>query len=112
QKHSLDVLLVEFLRIVFWFNPLLLLYKKAIQLNHEFLADEAVYSKFQDKAVYQWLIFSKISGNEAGLSISSPFNLSSTKSRLIMMGKSSSSLKTNLLKTISFVIAGILTVFL
>lgn len=112
QKHSWDILLVEFLSIAFWFNPLLLLYKNAIRLNHEFLADAAVNSKFRDKAVYQRLIFRKVSGNEAGLSISSPFSFSSTKSRLIMMGKSSSSLKTKLLKTISFVIAGTLTVLL
>jgi beta-lactamase regulating signal transducer with metallopeptidase domain len=112
QKHSWDILFVEFLRSVFWFNPLLLLYKKAIQLNHEFLADAAVNSRFQDKAVYQWLLFNKFCGKEAGLSISSPFNFSSTKSRLIMMGKSSSSLKTNLLKSISILIAGFLMVFL
>lgn len=112
QKHSWDILLVEFLRTVFWFNPLLLLYKRAIQLNHEFLADAAVNSKFQDKTVYQWLLFNKFSGNKAGFSISSPFNFSFTKSRLIMMGKSSSSLKTSLLKSISILIAGFLMVFL
>jgi bla regulator protein BlaR1 len=109
QKHSWDILLVEILRIAFWFHPLLLLYKRAIQLNHEFLADAAVTTKFQDKTSYQWLLLHKASLNQAGLSISSPFNFSSTKSRLIMMGKSSSSLKTRLLKASSFVIAGVLT---
>jgi len=112
QKHSWDIFLVEFLRIVFWFNPLYLLYKKAIQLNHEFLADAAVNAEFKEKAAYQWLLFSKFSGNEVGLSLSSPFSFSSTKSRLIMMGKSSSSLKTNLLKSFSILIAGFLMVFL
>lgn len=112
QKHSWDILLVEFLRIVFWFNPILLLYKRAIQLNHEFLADAAVNSKFQNRRVYQWLLFNKSSGNKIGFSISSPFNFSFTKSRLIMMGKSSSPLKTNILKSISILIAGFLMVFL
>jgi len=42
QKHTLDILFIEVLQIVFWFNPLLIFYKKAIKLNHEFLADEAV----------------------------------------------------------------------
>lgn len=112
QKHSWDILLVEIFRVAFWFNPLLLLYKKAIQLNHEFLADAAVNVKFQDKTGYQWLLFNKASINQAGLSISSPFNFSSTKSRLIMMGKSSSFLKTSLLKTTCVVIAGILTILL
>jgi len=112
QKHSWDILLMESLRIIFWFNPLFLLYKKAIQLNHEFLADAAVNSTFQDKPFYQWLLFNKISGHKADMSISSPFNFSSTKRRLIMMGKASSSLKINLLKTISVVMTGFLMVFL
>src|SRR5690606_36105899 len=75
-------------------------------------ADAAVNARFQDKTGYQWLLFDKISGSDAGLSISSPFNFSSTKRRLIMMGKSSASLKTNFLKTTSIFIAGFLTVFL
>src|SRR5690606_16609923 len=112
QKHSWDILLVEILKTVFWFNPLLLLYKRAIQLNHEFLADAAVNKTFQDKIGYQWLLFNKASGGRADLSLSSPFNLSSTKSRLIMMGKSSSMRKTRLLKIFSFVIAGTLTILL
>ncbi|MBE9466357.1 TonB family protein [Dyadobacter subterraneus] len=39
QWHSIDILLVEILKIVFWFNPVLLLYKKSLQEVHEFLAD-------------------------------------------------------------------------
>src|SRR5690606_18577487 len=42
QKHSLDILFIEALQILFWFNPLVYLYKKAIKLNHEFLADQKV----------------------------------------------------------------------
>lgn len=39
QRHSCDILFIEILKCVFWFNPILVLYKKAIELNHEFLAD-------------------------------------------------------------------------
>lgn len=112
QKHSWDILLVEFLKIVFWFNPLYLLYKQAIQLNHEFLADEAVNATFREKTAYQWLLLNKTSGKQVALSMSSPFNFSATKSRIIMMGKFSSPLKTNLLKSVSIMIAAFLTVFL
>ncbi len=41
QWHSVDVLLVEVLRVVFWFNPVLILYKKSLQQVHEYLADAA-----------------------------------------------------------------------
>jgi bla regulator protein BlaR1 len=112
QKHSWDILLVEFLKVVFWFNPLYILLKQAIQLNHEFLADEAVNATFREKTAYQWLLLNKTSGRQVNLSMSSPFNVSSTKQRIIMMGKFTSSLKTNLLKSISLVLVGCLTVFL
>ena len=56
QKHTLDVLFVEILQIVFWFNPLLLFYKRAIKLNHEFLADQAVNAQFQSVKNYQNLL--------------------------------------------------------
>ncbi|WP_154856716.1 M56 family metallopeptidase [Cyclobacterium xiamenense] len=112
QRHSWDILFVEVLKVVFWFNPVFLLYKKAMQLNHEFLADAAVIAKYRNKAAYQWLLIHKISGNEAAISISSPFNFSATKRRLIMMGQSSSFLKTMLFKSIGVIVAGFLMVFL
>ncbi|REA56362.1 hypothetical protein DSL64_27085 [Dyadobacter luteus] len=42
QKHSYDIILIELLKVVFWFNPVLWLYKKSLQEVHEFLADEEV----------------------------------------------------------------------
>ncbi|WP_149304576.1 M56 family metallopeptidase [Pareuzebyella sediminis] len=42
QKHSIDIILVELLQIIFWFNPLFYMTKRAMKLNHEFLADQAV----------------------------------------------------------------------
>lgn len=42
QLHSFDVLVIEFLKVIFWFNPLMYMFKHAIQLNHEFLADDIV----------------------------------------------------------------------
>ena len=45
QRHSIDVLFIEFLQVVLWFNPFIYLINKAIKLNHEFLADRAVLGK-------------------------------------------------------------------
>ena len=42
QYHSLDVLFIELLKIVFWFNPVLWFYKQSVQEVHEFLADDEV----------------------------------------------------------------------
>jgi len=40
QYHSLDILFIELLKAVFWFNPVLWFYKRSIQEVHEFLADK------------------------------------------------------------------------
>jgi TonB family protein len=45
QYHSLDVMLIEIIKTVFWFNPALWFYKKSIQEIHEYLADEQAPNK-------------------------------------------------------------------
>jgi hypothetical protein len=52
QKHSYDILLMEILQIFFWFNPIIFFYRKAIQLNHEYLADEAVINNSHNISTY------------------------------------------------------------
>ncbi len=41
QKHTADILFMELLQVLLWFLPLVYLLKKAVRLNHEFLADSA-----------------------------------------------------------------------
>jgi len=86
QKHSFDVLFIELLQALFWFNPILGLYKKAIRVNHEFLADEAVIATFNDVKHYQLLLLNKISPDN-NISLTSSLNYRVTKKRLIMMTK-------------------------
>jgi biopolymer transport protein ExbD len=87
QKHSLDILFIEFLKIIFWFNPLLYLYKHAIALNHEYLADEVVLSKGTVVKNYQRLLLKTMEGSTIH-GLSSSFNFSLTKRRLQMMNQS------------------------
>jgi len=89
QKHSLDILFVESLQIVFWFNPILYIYRKALLLNHEFLADEAVIQAHTDVSVYQLLLLEKASLQTSPM-ITNMFNYSITKKRLLMMTKRNS----------------------
>mgnify|MGYP003634083096 CR=1 FL=1 len=88
EWHSLDVLLIEILKIVFWFNPVFNFYKKVIQLNHEFLADSSVADKSTNLQFYQQLLL-KYSSHASTLSLTSNFNYSLTKKRLVMMTKKS-----------------------
>jgi bla regulator protein BlaR1 len=56
QKHTIDVLILEVIQIVFWINPFFILLKKAVQLNHEFLADERVINQHKNTFQYQHLL--------------------------------------------------------
>lgn len=89
QKHSWDILFIEFLGIIFWYLPLIYLYKRAIKLNHEFLADEAVISSYQNISFYQQMLLNMLSTNNSS-SLASQINYSLTKKRFAMMTKNTS----------------------
>lgn len=86
QKHSLDKVFIEFIQVLWWFNPILPLYKKAIYTNHEFLADECVNDQYGNIERYQTLLMNNcVCTDNAG--IANQFNFQITKKRLIMMTK-------------------------
>lgn len=97
QKHTLDVLVIELLKTLFWFNPLFYFYKHAIQLNHEFLADESALNLSIDAVSYQELLLQKVSLGPQ-LSLASHLNFSLTKKRFIMMTKTTTKSKALVLK--------------
>tara|TARA_R110002126_G_C10410815_1_gene496595 strand:- start:5 stop:1225 length:1221 start_codon:yes stop_codon:yes gene_type:complete len=99
QKHTLDILFIEIVNVLFWFNPILILYKRAIKLNHEFLADEVVNKQFNSVSYYQEILL-QIASNQSKIALASPINYLITKKRLIMMTKNESKAKI-ILKTAS-----------
>jgi bla regulator protein blaR1 len=101
QRHSIDILLVELIMVFAWINPLLFLFRKAIMLNHEYLADDAVVNTFKNTDSYRLLIFNTVSQSN-NLILSSPFNYLTTKKRLIMMTKNTSR-KVAILKKIALI---------
>lgn len=84
QKHTWDILFMELAGAFYWFNPVIVLYKRAIRLNHEFLADRYVTDRRGDVSDYQRLLLDWLTGGPAPL-LASGFNYSQTKKRLIMM---------------------------
>jgi bla regulator protein BlaR1 len=89
QCHSADIILIELVQIFCWFNPLLLFYRNAIRLNHEFIADAAALEASHNLTSYQSLLLN-MAGQLKSLNITSQFNYSITKKRLIMMTKTTS----------------------
>ena len=83
QKHSIDVIFIEIMLCVFWFNPAFYFYRKAIVTNHEFLADEVVLSQNNDIISYQKLILDELISEK--ILFTHPFNLHNTKKRIVMM---------------------------
>ncbi|HLR31068.1 MAG TPA: M56 family metallopeptidase [Fodinibius sp.] len=92
QKHTLDILFVELLKLIFWFNPILYFYKKAILLNHEFLADEAVISRGAAVSEYQTLLLNTLMAHPAGR-LTNNFDCPITKKRFNMMTQTTSRLR-------------------
>jgi hypothetical protein len=99
QKHTLDILFIETLKMLFWFNPIFIFYKKAIQLNHEFLADEKVVKSYNNVPFYQNLLLSVANAN-SNYYLASNLNYSITKKRLIMMTKTTSASRSMLKKLV------------
>ena len=52
QWHSLDVIIMELMVIIKWFNPLIYLFRNSLKQTHEFIADKYVTEKMVDKVTY------------------------------------------------------------
>jgi BlaR1 peptidase M56 len=89
QWHTIDVLIIRFFCILFWFNPFIWLYKKAILLNLEFIADSEASKIISDKKAYQ-LTLLKITTHENCVAITNPFYQSLIKKRIVMLNKNQS----------------------
>ncbi|MDY6801928.1 MAG: M56 family metallopeptidase [Bacteroidota bacterium] len=106
QLHSLDLIIIEVIIILFWFNPFIYWYRKSIREVHEFLADEAVLKKGFDKLSYQQLLFKQASGSRfMGLTSSFSYSLSKNRLKMFTMMKSKNSSKIKLALAIPLAIA-------
>jgi TonB family protein len=84
QKHWFDLLLVELLCMIQWFNPFVWMYVRFIRQNHEYLADEVALQRTSDPAVYRAVLLNQIVGAPV-VSLTNSFNYSPNKKRFNMM---------------------------
>ena len=99
QAHSVDIIIIELIRIFYWFNPALLLFDRAIRENHEYLADNGVLKDSDDSTDYADKLISFITSNR-NVPLTSGFNPSLTKKRLVMISKSKPGLSVKRMKII------------
>jgi len=86
QRHSLDVILAELIRVVCWFNPVIHLIQKHLKQIHEYQADVHV-CKSHDKHLYAYLLQSH-QWKKFNLPLGNSISGSSINKRIKMMKKS------------------------
>lgn len=84
QFHSIDVLISKVCCALFWINPIIWLYRKAMLQNLEFIADNHSLEQIESKYEYQKTLL-KVVANQQSLSITNPFYQSLIKKRIIML---------------------------
>lgn len=115
QRHTADVLFIEIARAALWFNPVLWLYKRALQEVHEFLADRAASDRATTDRVtteptdyaHQLVAYAL---NVAPTALTTPFvSVSTLKQRIIMLQKPQSRRRALLGYALVLPLAGLLT---
>jgi TonB family protein len=90
QWHSVDILLIELVMIINWFNPVVYLYRLAIKHIHEFIADRQALRSGTNKAEYALLLLNQTFNMPAHRLVNPFFNHSLLKQRIMMLHKSRS----------------------
>lgn len=84
KHHSWDLILFSVVAILHWFNPLVWMVKKELQLIHEYEADNEVLRQGIDASEYQLLLIQKAVGPKL-YSMANSFNQHKLKNRITMM---------------------------
>ncbi len=86
--HSVDVMLVEIMSIIFWCSPMVYFYKKSMKTVHEYLADAVVLQTTPTKKYGHLLLRQSQSGMQ--IALANHFFHSQLKQRIVMMTRSKS----------------------
>ena len=89
--HSLEILVVDILSSLQWFNPAIWMLRSDLRELHEYEADDAVLRAGTNIKEYQYLLIRK-AVSKSGYSVANSFNHSILKNRITMMSKSRSPL--------------------
>lgn len=89
SHHSIDLLFVECILWLHWFNPAIWLLKRELKDIHEYQADKGVLTQGVDATKYQLLLVKKAVGSSL-YTLANSFNHSKIKKRITMMLKGKS----------------------
>ena len=88
-RHTIDLIFIDLLCCLQWFNPVMWLFRRELRSVHEFQADAAVVNSGINAKNYQILLIKKAAGRNWS-SVVSSLNHSNLKNRIAMMSKKSS----------------------
>jgi TonB family protein len=92
RYHSIDVLYIQLIKIIFWFHPFIKMLESGLTEVHEFQVDNEI-TKSCSKTDYANLLLRLIMADRQKQLMNNYFNKFQTKKRIIMMGKTESNLK-------------------
>ncbi|GET33123.1 hypothetical protein PbJCM13498_19860 [Prolixibacter bellariivorans] len=92
ERHWIDLLIIELLTVIFWFNPFIWFIELAIKQNHEYLADQGVISRGHSPVRYQALLVNQLMGMQV-IGITNNLNFALGPTRLNMMKRQKTSKK-------------------
>jgi hypothetical protein len=86
ENHWFDLLFIELLTVIFWFNPFIWFFERSIKQNHEYLADEGVLAQGHNVGRYQALLINQLMGMQI-IGITNSLNFALNTNRIKMMTK-------------------------
>ncbi|PJJ79097.1 M56 family metallopeptidase [Mucilaginibacter auburnensis] len=87
QRHSADIMFLELIKVMCWFNPVVYLLQNSLKTIHEYIADEKAAAADEDTIAYSTFLLNNAYGT-GGLSIThSFFNYNLLKKRIIMLNQ-------------------------
>jgi len=87
QKHSADILFLELLKIINWFNPFVYLLQNSLKTVHEYIADEQTTAHGMDALTYSSFLLNNAYGTGGSSITHSFFNYNLLKKRIIMLNQ-------------------------
>ena len=90
EHHWFDLLFIELLTVIFWFNPFIWFFERSIKQNHEYLADKGVLAQGHTVGRYQALLVNQLMGMQV-IGITNNLNFALNANRLKMMTKKKTS---------------------
>ncbi len=96
HNHSFDIVLLEIIKVLQWFNPVIHLFSRSLRAVHEFQADEGCLNMGTSVYSYQKLLMNQVFKSKIFTITNSFSNPSLIKKRMIMMTKKRSKALANI----------------